>query len=96
MHNKTQDTVGFPIFEKLFHMKKADLLVQLRTICSHRITSDLLDDNSEVVKETSNDIPVKIVVISYDVLVITPNGIEYRQEPGHFENIAYFNQNFKL
>lgn len=88
--------VGFPIFEKLFEMKKNDLLVVLREICNGKFQSDLLDDDSKITKQIEDDIPVKIIVSSYDILIITPLGIEYRAEPGHFQNIAEFNKFFQL
>lgn len=94
--DKEAYNIGFPIFEKLFSMKKNDLLVKLKDISMGKITSDLFDQNSTVTKQIVDDTPVEIVISSYDIMIITPTGIEYRAAPGHYQIIAEFNKFFHL
>ena len=86
--------VGYPIFEKLFNLKKAELKVLLLEICGDSYKEII--DNCRVYKSITDDQPDKIEVCFYDKLVITPFGINYWPEHGEGSEVVKFNRFFTL
>jgi len=89
--------VGFPTFEKLFNLKKDELLKILRELCSHdKNCEEVLEDNSNVYKSIENDKPTKIKICSWSTIEVTPTGIYYKPEHGTGKDIVLFNKFFTL
>lgn len=88
--------IGFPTFEKLFNLKKDELLKVLKDICIERKYDDILEDSSNIYKYIENDLPTKIRVCSWSSIEITPTGIYYKPEHGNGHDIALFNKFFVL
>lgn len=88
--------IGFPTFEKLFNLKKEELLKVLREICIEKKYEDILENSSNVYKYIENDLPTKIRVCSWSSVEITPTGIYYKPEHGDGHSITLFHKFFVL
>lgn len=89
--------IGFPTFEKLFNLKKDELLIILREVC-HKDNQykEVLEDNSNVYKSIENDLPTKIKICSWSTIEVTPTGIYYKPEHGQGHDIVLFDKFFVL
>ena len=85
---------GYPVFEKLFNLKKDELKVLLLEICGDKYEE--LIKNCRVYKSITDDRPDKIEVCFYDKLSITPFGINYCPEHGEGSEVVKFNKFFTL
>lgn len=98
MSNKILEKFEFgkPTFLKFFNMPKEELLKILTEICGDRVSKETLEPSSAIHKEIVNDEPVKLTVMSWNSIIITPFGIDYLREHGQNEKIVEFNKFFKL
>lgn len=92
MHN-----VGFPIFEKLFNLKKPELL---------KVCSEIFYDNEQileilkkdplVLKSSRNDEPEEIVISFYSKITIAYYGVSYKPEHGPQKGVLKFDKFFNI
>lgn len=94
MNFEEQWKTGYPVFEKLFNLKKDELKPLLLEICGENYKE--LIDNCRVYKSITDDQPNKVEVCFYDKLVITPFGINYWPEHGECSEVVKFNKFFTL
>jgi len=90
--------IGEPIFLKLFELKKDKLIEVLKKVlASYPRPMDIFEDGTpRVTKITEDDVPDKIFVACYDVIVITSTGIRFKPEHKNEERVLDFNEFFTL
>ena len=86
--------IGYSIFEKLFLLKKHELLNKMYKICPNEVCINVLSNDNTVYKEIIDDVPRSIKILAYDYIEISPIGIVYKKEYGEYQTIAEFNLNF--
>lgn len=92
---KQQYELGFPIFEKLFQLKRDDLIKVMNDVFQdENHILGLLNNNPTIVKTLRDDEPEEIKVYFYDVLRITYCGIEYKPEHNSPNMILKFDRFF--
>ena len=89
--------IGFPTFEKLFNLKKDELIEILKDVCiGNSNATELLKEAPNVYKFIENDLPTKIKLCSWSTLEVTPTGIFYKPEHGQGSDVVNFNKFFVL
>lgn len=89
--------VGQPTFNKLFEMKKDDLLVKLKDICTNNEKiMEVLTDKPNLYREIGDDTPNEMKFCSWSTVIINPIGIYYKAEHGNSNLIISFDKYFNL
>jgi len=84
--------VGFPIFKKLFDLKKDDFITVMKCIFSeNEDVLEILNSNPSVNKKLRNDEPQEISVFFYSGIKITYFGVDFQPEHGSASTILRFN-----
>jgi hypothetical protein len=80
---KQQYEIGFPIFEKIFKLKKDDLIALMKDIFQDEPKSmELLGNNPIVTKKITDDEPVEVKISFYSSIIVNYFGISYKPEHG--------------
>lgn len=88
---------GFPIFEKLFQLKKEQLIKILKIIFQDTSSIiEFVDSNPQVTKTSKNDTPSEIAICYYDKITISPFGIYFKPEHGTSRKILMLNKFFNI
>lgn len=83
-----QYEIGYPIFQKLFQLRKEELIKVLKDIFQdNEILLEILGRNPKVIKTLSNDEPEEVSLHFYSSITINYSGIRYT--PEHGESILY-------
>jgi hypothetical protein len=78
-----QYEIGFPIFEKIFKLKKDDLIALMKDIFQDEPKSmELLENNPIVTKKITNDKPEEVKISFYSSIIVNYFGIYYKPEHG--------------
>ena len=78
-----QYEIGFPIFEKIFKLKKDDLITLMKDIFQDEPKSmELLENNPIVTKKITNDEPEEVKISFYSSIIVNYLGIYYKPEHG--------------
>ncbi len=89
--------IGFPIFEKLFHLKKDDFIRVMKDIfADNESVLRILENSPSVVKTIRDDEPQEITVYFYDGIEINYSGVRYKPEHGSATTILKFDKFFNL
>lgn len=92
-----QYKIGFPIFEKLFQLKKVDLIKVMQDIFQDNETvMEILKNNPKVIKTLDDDEPSDIKIYFYSSIEITYFGVRYKPEHGSSEIILKFDKFFNV
>jgi hypothetical protein len=90
--------IGLPVFQKLFEMKKDELVQTVKDICEpYAPSDDFFNDNISVyvTKTIVDDSPSEIFISAYNNLIISPFGINIKVH-GITKNLVRFNKYFTL
>ena len=94
---KQKYEIGFPIFEKLFHLKKEDFVKVMKDIFQDNNSAlEILENNPSVIKTLRNDEPEEIKIYFYDGIEINYLGINYKPEHGPSTRILKFDKFFNV
>lgn len=89
--------IGNPIFLKLFHLKKDDLIKVMSDMFSDdKSILELVQNNPTVIKTLKNDEPDTMKICYYDALEISWWGVKYKPEHGSSTTILKFNKFFNV
>lgn len=92
-----QYEIGFPMFEKLFQLKKDDFIRVMKDIFQDdKSVLEILENKPSVVKTLRNDEPEKITIYFYDGIEIDYTGVSYKPEHGSPTKILKFDKFFNL
>lgn len=94
---KEKYDIGFPIFKRLFDLNKSDLFKILRIIFSeNKDLEELLNEKNSVIKKLEDDKPSSIEILSWDRLIITYLGIQFKHEHSSPVFIVKFDKFFNI
>lgn len=89
--------VGFPIFKKLFELKKNDFVKVMKDIFrDNESVIEILENKPTVFKTIRDDEPQDIKVCFYSSIEITYVGVSYKPEHGASHYILKFDRFFNL
>ena len=89
--------VGQPTFNKLFEMKKDDLIVKLKDICSNNEKIlEVLNEKPNLYREIGDDTPNEMKFCSWNTVIINTLGISYKAEHGNPNLVISFDKYFNL
>lgn len=91
--------VGFPTFEKLFNLKKDELLKILRELCSHDVLKKPMFSFQKITVmfiNLSKTISQQNKNMLWSTIEVTPTGIYYKPEHGTGKDIVLSNKFFTL
>lgn len=92
-----QYEVGYPIFEKLFQLKKDDFIKVMKDIFQDNLkVMEILENNPRVIKTLIDDGPEDIKIYFYSGIEITYFGIKYKPEHGVPDMILKFDKFFNV
>lgn len=94
---KKKYEIGFPMFEKLFKLKKDDFIKVMRDIFKDDAkVLEILDNKPTVIKNLEDDIPNQISIHFYSSILIDYAGVKYKPEHGCMYPILKFDKFFNL
>lgn len=89
--------IGFPILEKLFNLKKEELIELLKDIFEENDSVlEILENKPSVIKTLKDDKADNIAIHFYGSIEINFFGIFYKPEHGSGNYLVRFNKYFKL
>lgn len=89
--------IGFPMFEKLFKLKKDDFIKVMRDIFKNDAkVLEILDNKPTVIKNLEDDIPNQISIHFYSSILIDYTGVRYKPEHGCMYPILKFDKFFNF
>ena len=94
---KQKYDIGFPIFNKLFNLKKENFVKVMKDICQdNESVLEILENKPTVIKTLKDDEPQDISVCFYSSIEITYSGICYKPEHGCSSYILKFDKFFNV
>lgn len=94
---REQHEVGFPIFEKLFNLKKDDFIKVMKDIFhDNKNIIQILENNPSAIKTLRDDEPDVINIYFYDSMEITYSGVRYIPEHGSSTMVLKFDKFFNI
>ena len=94
---KGQYEIGFPIFQKLFQLKKDDFVKVMKDIFQDNLkVMEILENKPKVVKTLEDDEPEKISINFYSSIEVTYFGVRYKPEHGVSVMILNFDKFFDV
>lgn len=94
---KEQHEIGFPIFEKLFQLKKNDFIKVMKDIFqNNKSVMEILENKPRVLKTLNDDEPEEIQIHFYSSISITYWGVEYKPEHGFSDTVLKFDKFFNI
>lgn len=89
--------IGFPIFNKLFQLKKDDFIKVMKNIFhDNKNVLEILENKPNILKVVRNDEPEEIKIHFYSSIEITYLGIKYKPEHGSSIYILKFDKFFNI
>lgn len=94
---KEQYEIGFPIFEKLFQLKKDDFIKVMKDIFQdNKSIMEILENNPQVIKTLNDDVPEEIQIYYYSGILVNYTGVKFKPEHGTFKMILKFDKFFNI
>jgi len=94
---KEQYEIGFPIFEKLFQLKKEDFIKVMKDIFQdNKYVLEILENKPRVIKTLQDDEPEKMEIHFYASISIDYFGVRYKPEHGRLDVILKFDKFFNF
>lgn len=94
---KEQYEIGFPIFQKLFQLKKDDFIKVMKDIFKNNLeVMKILENKPKVIKTLNDDEPEDIKICFYDIIEVTYLGVRYKPEHGDSYMILRFDKFFNV
>jgi hypothetical protein len=89
--------IGFPIFEKLFQLKKDDFIKVMKNIFQdNKDVMSILENTPVVMKTLRNDEPDTITLHFYGSISLDYHGVKYVPEHGSSTEILKFDKFFNI
>ena len=90
---KEQYEIGFPIFQKLFHLKKDDFINVMKDIFQdNKSVMEILENKPRVIKTLNDDEPEEMQIHFYSSILINYTGVGFKPEHGPLEMILKFDK----
>lgn len=94
---KEQYEVGFPIFQKLFQLKKDDFINAMKDIFQdNNSVLEILENKPKVIKTLNDDEPEEIQIHFYSSILINYTGVRFKPENGSLQMILKFDKFFNV
>ena len=94
---KEQYEIGFPIFQKLFQLKKDDFIKVMKDIFQdNKSVLEILENKPKVIKTLNDDEPEEISIHFYSSISINYFGVRYKPEHGASDIILKFDKFFNV
>jgi hypothetical protein len=94
---KEQYEIGFPIFEKLFQLKKDDFIKVMKDIFhDNKSVMEILENKPRVIKTLTDDEPEEMLIHLYSSILINYTGVRFKPEHGSLEMILKFDKFFNV
>lgn len=94
---KEQYEIGFPIFQKLFQLKKDDFINVMKDIFQdNKSVLEILENKPKVIKTLNDDEPEEIAIHFYSSISINYFGVRYKPEHGASDMILKFDKFFNV
>ena len=94
---KEQYEIGFPMFQKLFQLKKEDLIKVMKYIFQdNKSVLEILENKPKVIKTLNDDEPEEIAIHFYSSISINYFGVRYKPEHGASDMILKFDKFFNV
>jgi len=94
---KEQYEIGFPIFEKLFQLKKDDFIKVMKDIFKdNKSVMEILENKPRVIKTLNDDEPEEMQIHFYSSVLINYAGVRFKPEHGSLEMILKFDKFFNV
>jgi hypothetical protein len=94
---KEQYEIGFPIFQKLFQLKKDDFIKVMKDIFQdNKSVLEILENKPKVIKTLNDDEPEEIAIHFYSSISISYFGVRYKPEHGASDMILKFDKFFNV
>ena len=94
---KEQYEIGFPIFQKLFQLKKEDFIKVMKDIFQdNKSVLEILENKPKVIKTLEDDEPEKIEIHFYSSISIDYFGVRYKPKHGASDMILKFDKFFNV
>ncbi len=94
---KEQYEIGFPIFEKLFQLKKDDFIKVMKDIFQdNQKVMEILENKPRVIKTLTDDEPEDIKIHFYSSIEVSYFGIRYKPEHGVSDIVLKFDKFFNV
>ena len=89
--------IGFPIFQKLFQLKKDDFIKVMKDIFSeNESVLEILEKKPRVIKTLIDDEPQDVAIHFYSSISIDYLGVSYKPEHGTSNLILKFDKFFNV
>jgi len=94
---KEQYEIGFPIFQKLFQLKKDDFIKVMKDIFQeNKSVMVILENKPRVIKTLNDDEPEEMQIHFYSSILINYTGVRFKPEHGSLEMILKFDKFFNV
>jgi len=94
---KEQYEIGFPIFKKLFQLKKDDFIKVMKDIFQdNKSVMVILENKPRVIKTLNDDEPEEMQIHFYSSILINYTGVRFKPEHGSLEMILKFDKFFNV
>lgn len=94
---KEQYEIGFPIFQKLFQLKKDDFIKVMKDIFQdNQKVMEILENKPRVIKTLTNDEPEDIKIHFYSSIEVNYFGVKYKPEHGVSDMVLKFDKFFNV
>ena len=94
---KEQYEIGFPVFQKLFQLKKEDFIKVMKDIFQdNKSVLEILENKPKVIKILNDDEPKEIAIHFYSSISINYFGVRYKPEHGVSDMILKFDKFFNV
>jgi hypothetical protein len=94
---KEQYEIGFPIFQKLFQLKKDDFIKVMKDIFQDdKSVMEILENKPRVIKTLNDDEPEEMQIHFYSSILINYTGVSYKPEHGSLQMILKFDKFFNV
>ena len=94
---KEQYEIGFPIFQKLFQLKKDDFIKIMKDIFQeNQKVMEILENKPIVKKILTDDEPEEIKIHFYSSIEVNYFGVKYQPEHGISEMVLSFDKFFNV
>lgn len=94
---KEQYEIGFPIFQKLFQLRKDDFIKVMKDIFQDNLkVMEILENKPRVIKTLTDDEPEDINIHFYSSIEVNYFGVKYKPEHGVSEMVLKFDKFFNV
>ena len=94
---KEQYEAGFPVFDKLFQLKKDDFIKVMKDIFQdNESVMGILENKPRVVKTLNDDEPEEMQIHFYSSISVNYAGVRFKPEHGSSEMILKFDKFFNV